>query len=281
VFSQFGFYLALAVRRQGELVLNVVGFSEYFTLMSERVEVIMNMRRKINTSISLKTLLALLVIGPISIPAYGVNQKPATEDNLLATDQNPGFVLTGTVKDKATGEPIAGAIVSDDNYGPKPYKQATTDSTGKYSYATWGEEHNVIAQAPNYRPERKTLITDLFQLKKQGALDFELTRERSLVEMKIKFGEKTSVDTDIVVENGKPAVITIGDLKIEDTLTKDAGGRFLLKMKLSLKNKEGGFKITSLPSLILTPGINETQIETMNDDGTPFYSISIKATDVK
>ena len=87
------------------------------------------------------------------------------------------MVVTGIVLDATTGQPIAGAGVSDDGYGPKPYKGATTDATGKYRYTTWGEEHSIVAQAPGYKAQRQTLITSLLQTEKKKVLNFKLTRE--------------------------------------------------------------------------------------------------------
>ena len=73
------------------------------------------------------------------------------------TSGEPGLVVTGTVLDATTGQPIAGARVSDDGYGPKPYKGATTDATGEYHYSTGAEEHGVAAQAPGYKAQRIAL----------------------------------------------------------------------------------------------------------------------------
>jgi outer membrane lipoprotein-sorting protein len=77
-------------------------------------------------------------------------------------DAHPPFNVGGTVTDAATGQPIAGAKVSDDGYGPKPYKGAITDAEGRYSYFTWPEEHAIIAQAPGYKPQRKNIKAGLF-----------------------------------------------------------------------------------------------------------------------
>jgi hypothetical protein len=89
----------------------------------------------------------------------------------------PGLVVSGVVKDAATGKPIEGAKVSDDKYGSEPYKSATTDTEGKYSYKTWPEEHNIIAQAPGYKPQQKMLKTDMLQKDKETVIVFELERE--------------------------------------------------------------------------------------------------------
>ncbi len=98
---------------------------------------------------------------------------PASEE-----DKEPQFVVTGTVTDATTGQPIAGATVTDDGYGPEPYKGAITDSQGKYSYLTWPEEHSIKADAPGYKPQRKG-ITGLFHVEDEDekVIDFALEPE--------------------------------------------------------------------------------------------------------
>ena len=93
-------------------------------------------------------------------------------------DKEPEFVVAGTVTDSVTGEPIAGARVSDDGYGPEPYKGAITDLDGKYSYRTWPEEHRIKAEAPGYKPQRKG-ITGLFHVENEDerVMDFALEPE--------------------------------------------------------------------------------------------------------
>ena len=87
----------------------------------------------------------------------------------------PTFVVTGTVTDASTGKPIAGAKVSDDDFGPKPYRAATTDAEGKYSYMTWPEEHTIVVEAPGYEKQTFSLTAGIFQKEKQETLDFALT----------------------------------------------------------------------------------------------------------
>ncbi|MHC4204904.1 MAG: carboxypeptidase regulatory-like domain-containing protein [Planctomycetota bacterium] len=93
-------------------------------------------------------------------------------------DEEPKFVVTGTVIDAATGQPIAGAKVTDDGYGPEPYKGAITDSEGEYSYLTWPEEHRIKAEAPGYKPQHKGL-TGLFHVENENekVIDFALEPE--------------------------------------------------------------------------------------------------------
>ena len=92
--------------------------------------------------------------------------------------RDPELLVTGTVTDAQTETPIAGATVSDDGYGPEPYNAATTDSSGAYRYFTWHEEHGVVASAPGYKPQSKTLKTTFFHTEKEKVLDFDLEPER-------------------------------------------------------------------------------------------------------
>jgi hypothetical protein len=84
--------------------------------------------------------------------------------------RDPNVTAAGTVTDAATGKPIQGATVSDDHYGPPPCKSAITDAAGNYIYMTWAEEHNIVVEAPGYKPQVQVM-------QKGRALDFKLTRE--------------------------------------------------------------------------------------------------------
>jgi hypothetical protein len=91
--------------------------------------------------------------------------------------EQPSLVVTGIVKDAVTGRPIAGATVSDDGYGPKPYKSGGTDAAGKYRYVTWQEEHLIVAKSPGYRAQQQLLTTSLFRSEKEKVLEFALVPE--------------------------------------------------------------------------------------------------------
>jgi hypothetical protein len=92
-------------------------------------------------------------------------------------EKQPSFVVRGTVTDAATGEPIAGAKVSDDGYGHKPYKGAITDSQGRYRYLTWPEEHGIKAEAVGYKTQRKG-FTGLFHAEPENEKFIDFTLER-------------------------------------------------------------------------------------------------------
>jgi hypothetical protein len=93
------------------------------------------------------------------------------------TSPPPGLTVSGIVTDATRGQPIGGAKVSDDGYGPKPYKGAVTDASGMYTYTTWTEEHFVKAEAGGYRPQRQILTTGFFQRDREKTIDFALVRE--------------------------------------------------------------------------------------------------------
>ena len=97
---------------------------------------------------------------------------------LASRNAEPTLVLTGVVRDATTNEPIAGATVADDGYGPEPRRNATTDSSGRYRYVTWPEEHSIVATAPDYAPQRKCLVTSFLQNEREKTLDFEMSRQQ-------------------------------------------------------------------------------------------------------
>jgi len=57
----------------------------------------------------------------------------------------------------------------------EPPPAGVTDATGEYQYATWPEEHFIIARAPGYLPERRLLRTDLGGTERRKVVNFELT----------------------------------------------------------------------------------------------------------
>lgn len=89
----------------------------------------------------------------------------------------PRLTVSGIVKDAESGQPLAGATVSDDGYGIKPFRGATTDSAGKYQYRTWCEEHNISALAPGYKAQRLLLKTSLWRRETEIELNFSLVRQ--------------------------------------------------------------------------------------------------------
>jgi len=90
------------------------------------------------------------------------------------TGKEPNFVIKGVVKDAKTGKPIAGAKVSDGEYGPEPRKATNADSEGKYSYKTWYEEHFVVVEAPGYQTQKHLLTTKIVGKEEEAIINFEL-----------------------------------------------------------------------------------------------------------
>ena len=86
----------------------------------------------------------------------------------------PDLTLSGTVVDASSGTPIQGASISDESYGPEPRQSAITDSSGRYSYRTWAEEHTIVVKAPGYKTQAETLAGPG---QAEKTLDFKLTRE--------------------------------------------------------------------------------------------------------
>jgi beta-lactamase regulating signal transducer with metallopeptidase domain len=107
----------------------------------------------------------------------------------VCVDEEPQFVIKGTVTNVNTGEPIAGAKVFDDRYGPgadwnniKSGEQfkfgAITDSNGQYSYITWYEEHGLKCDANSYNSQRTVLMTKIFGSEKEKIINFSLKSEK-------------------------------------------------------------------------------------------------------
>jgi hypothetical protein len=108
------------------------------------------------------------------------------------TSGPPSLVIKGVVKDAQTQEPIAGARVFDDGYGPKPnWEQikadersewgAITNSAGEYSFLTWPEHHSIKVEAPGYKAKRQSLYDGhfVFNTKDEEIFDFALEPEKA------------------------------------------------------------------------------------------------------
>ncbi len=94
---------------------------------------------------------------------------------------HPTLVISGIVKDAATGLPIAGVKVGDDGYNDGR-RSTTTESDGTYSFLTWPEHHSIKAEADGYKPQRETLYKGHFDFKKETVeqvFNFQLTPEKA------------------------------------------------------------------------------------------------------
>jgi outer membrane lipoprotein-sorting protein len=136
---------------------NITVWADVETQLPFRIEQSMDSRTAVISDIAYDVDLADESLFSVEPPeGYLASASEADEDT------HPPFMVRGTVTDAATGQPIAGAKVSDDGYGPKPYKGAITDAEGRYNYFTWPEEHAIIARAPGYKPQRKSIKAGFF-----------------------------------------------------------------------------------------------------------------------
>ena len=105
----------------------------------------------------------------------------------------PGLVITGTVTDAESGQPIAGAKIFDDPYGPGPdwekvesgyyepnlpHWGAVTDANGNYAFLTWPEHHSFKIEATGYKTKRATLYSGHFTINKKDEEVFNFALER-------------------------------------------------------------------------------------------------------
>lgn len=137
--------------------------------IEDRLKTIMNPKRRFYTRPTFLALMAILLLASIIIPtAVALTHKKLKPEKLT-----PPFEVSGTVTDAQTGEPIEGAVVFDDGYGPTPRQETTTDPTGLFRLKTWNEEHNITARAAGYNPRTITLTT--FPFSNSDKLHFRLS----------------------------------------------------------------------------------------------------------
>ncbi len=79
---------------------------------------------------------------------------------------HPTLVISGTVKDSATGLPIAGAKVGDEHY-LDGVRSTLTRSDGGYTYLTWPEHHGIKAESGGYKTQRESLYSGHFDFGKE------------------------------------------------------------------------------------------------------------------
>ncbi len=107
-------------------------------------------------------------------------------------DSSPVLVITGTVTDTGSGQPIAGAKVFDDGYADDPDWEKIesgfyepnlprwgdiTDANGNYAFLTWPEHHSFKIEAAGYKPKRATLYSGHFTLNKKDEEVFNFALE--------------------------------------------------------------------------------------------------------
>ena len=115
----------------------------------------------------------------------------------------PNFVIKGTVTDSETGQPIAGAKVGDNKEYNDGKFSTVTDSNGHYEYKTWHEEHFVVAEADEYKPEREILLTKLFGSEKEKIIDFKLVQAGSEPVIRWSMAGVKDNFIEVIRENGQ------------------------------------------------------------------------------
>ncbi len=160
------------------LSLRLIGVVESKSALSTRIKHILNRPMPKKAKLGILGLLVVIITGAILLPMAKSMPGP------------PKLVIKGVVKDTQTNEPIAGARVCDDGYGPGPkWEQirpdvrcqwgAITNSAGQYSFLTWPEHHTIKVEAPGYKAQHRNLYSGHFTLNKidQEIFDFTLSSE--------------------------------------------------------------------------------------------------------
>jgi len=182
------------------LSLRLIGVVESKSALSGRIKHILNRPLPKKAKLGIIGLLVVIVTGAILLPMASSMPGP------------PGLVIKGVVKDAQTGEPIAGARVFDDGYGPEPVWEqikadkrsewgAITNSAGQYSFLTWPEHHSIKIEAPGYKPQRRNLYKSHFVFKTKDEEVFNFALKGLLIKFKeINEGkvEKVSLDDTTV-----------------------------------------------------------------------------------
>ena len=170
----------LAFKRPA-LSLRLIGVVESKSALAGRIKHILNRPMPKKAKLGILGLAVVIIIAAILLPMATCTPGP------------PSLVIKGVVKDAQTGEPIAGARVFDDGYGPKPnWEQikadvrsewgAITNSAGEYSFLTWPEHHSIKVEAPGYKAKRQSLYDGhfVFNKKDEEIFDFALEPEKIL-----------------------------------------------------------------------------------------------------
>jgi len=186
----------LAFKRPA-LSLRLIGVVESKSALAGRIKHILNRPMPKKAKLGILGLAVVIIIAAILLPMATCTPGP------------PGLVIKGTVKDAQTGEPIAGARVFDDGYGPKPnWEQikadvrsewgAITNSAGEYSFLTWPEHHSIKVEAPGYKPERQSLYDGHFTFNKKDEETFNFVLEPEKASDSSEF--KTKLPNGVTVE---------------------------------------------------------------------------------
>ena len=178
------------------LSLRLIGVVESKSALAGRIKHILNRPMPKRAKLGILGLAVVIVIAAILLPMATCTPGP------------PSLVIKGVVKDVQTGEPIAGARVFDDGYGPEPnWEQikadvrsewgAITNSAGEYSFLTWPEHHSIKVEAPGYKSKRRSLYNGHFVFNKKDEEIFDFALEPP---EKISVGDMTKWSKSYEVE---------------------------------------------------------------------------------
>lgn len=175
----------------------------------------------------------------------------------------PSLTIKGTVTDAETGNPIAGARIFDDPYGPGPDWQkiesgfydpnlpqwgATTDANGNYAFLTWHEHHSFKVKADGYKDDRGTLYSGHLTIPTKDIEVFDFTLEKQYdqnpkpsaipeqfvghwkgqAKIVVNWTKQRQLGIDITINPDGSVIGRIGDSEIKDA-------RFSLKSDFYLK----------------------------------------------
>jgi len=172
--------VAKLVFKKPALSLRLIGVVESKSALTSRIKHILNRPMPKRAKLGILGLAVIIITAAILLPMAACTPGP------------PSLVIKGVVKDAQTGEPIAGARVFDDGYGPKPnWEQikadvrsewgAITNSAGEYSFLTWPEHHSIKVEAPGYKAKRQSLYDGhfVFNKKDEEIFDFALEPQKA------------------------------------------------------------------------------------------------------
>ncbi|MHC4240826.1 MAG: M56 family metallopeptidase, partial [Planctomycetota bacterium] len=179
------------------LSLRLIGVVESKSALSTRIKHILNRPMPKKAKLGILGLLVVIIIGAILLPMASSMPGP------------PKLVIKGVVKDAQTGEPVAGARIFDDGYGPEPVWEqihpdkrcrwgAVTNSAGQYSFLTWREHHTIKIEAPGYKSQRRSLYSGHFTFNKKDQEIFDFTLESENTSDSSEF--KKSLPNGVTVE---------------------------------------------------------------------------------
>jgi len=192
----------LAFKRPA-LSLRLIGVVESKSALAGRIKHILNRPMPKKAKLGILGLAVVIIAAAILLPMATCKPGP------------PSLVIKGVVKDAQTGEPIAGARVFDDGYGPKPsWEQikanersewgAITNSAGEYSFLTWPEHHllffylSIKVEALGYRAKRESLYDGHFTFNKKDEEIFDFALEPE--EVSESSGFKKTLPNGVTVE---------------------------------------------------------------------------------